>query len=85
MQKTVNLEGRKIKVNFQRLNNKLIKGSCGDIDGWEMEHFFSVNGKIYSYISKNKETKKGTSTKIYFNNIQFPDSEKKIIEYILTN
>ena len=85
MKKTVNYKGEKIKVDFQYKGSEVIKGSCGDVNGWEQKHLFSVNGKEYFYKSKSKETKRGTTSQIYFKGIKFPDSEKKIIEYILEN
>ena len=83
MKKSVTVNGEKIKVDFT--NHHYVR-TLNTEDRKENYHHFEINGNLYPVSSISKRGRTGKfSTSYYYNGINFNDSEKKVIEFILNN
>jgi len=97
MKKTVNVNGSKIKVDFVNTDKRIFisekkefRNFVGErkevVIEWITDCIYLLNGKKYTFRFHGKENKQGRrSYKIEFDSRMFPESEKKVIEYILEN
>lgn len=81
--RTVTVNGEKTKVRFE---NKWLKRTYDKENEKHNEHLFIINGEEYpvkSISKRNKGQFSKFSTRFVYDGKTFPDSEKKVIEYIL--
>lgn len=86
MKKTVTVKGEKLKVNF---NSRVISRDVViKNERYENTWEFVIDGKPYivnSISTIGKKLFSKLSTRFIYKGVTFPDSEKKVIEYILSN
>jgi hypothetical protein len=88
--KTVNFNGIKAKVEFDKANFQVLKEdqskrmTTGEFYKSSKEDFY-VGGKwftVYNEASQTKRNRKPTKA-LYYQGAKFPDNEKKVVEHIL--
>lgn len=82
MNKTVTYNGEKIKVEF--VSNHISR-DFDSFDRKENTHEYVINGNLFKVNSTSTRGRSGKfSSSIMFEGQLFPDSEKKVIEHILS-
>ena len=86
MKKTVEVKGEKFRVDF---TSKVVSRDVSiPNERYENTWEFVIDGKPYTVSSISRIGKKinsKLSTRFIYNGVTLPDSEKKVIEHILSN
>ena len=85
MKKTVKYNGEKIKVNFETSNHTRVVDRMDGIriaDAHGTKDFI-INGKVYQ-VGWTMKYKKTYSVQLHFEGFNCGDSEKKMIEHIIS-